>query len=173
MYVGQFLPGCAGRFADLSAGHRPRCVLVSHCAPDSYFRYTSRGNPRWSGSTTGVRVGRTEAGRNALGVSRALTVVCVRRGCGSLVDYNAMCRAAAADSRDLFRPGDGCAGRRCAGRFNRGRFFARQAAWACALQSGGRLLLARPRRRSTPEFLLLSTPCTNFVAESILSSSST
>ena len=90
-----------------------------------------------------VGCGGASGSKIALRRECSATVVC--RKCGALVHLQAARRQARGARRDLFEPGDGCAGRRCSINFRPGQAAAAQRRMAAALSAGERFLAPWPR----------------------------
>ena len=107
-------------------------------------RSSDRGNPRRPGAMRGVGSGGNPDGTDAMNAVHHVVMPCSRRGCAALVDRVSAIKAARADGRERLRAGDGCAGRRCAARWQPARFCARQLEWSADLLTARRLLIRRP-----------------------------
>ena len=116
-----------------------------------------------------VGCGGASGSKIALRRECSATVVC--RKCGALVHLQAARRQARGARRDLFEPGNGCAGRRCSINFRPGQAAAAQRRMAAALSAGERFLAPWPRNLHDGNLFYLDPRSAAAAAEAALRAS--
>jgi hypothetical protein len=138
----------------LLSRHQQQIQLLMSTAPAELL---PRAGPEQHAAWTAARArhrpwalqpgrGGAPGSKEALRLYRSLTMVCPVPDCAALVDRSRARAQARAAGRDVYVPGDGCAGRRCAsrGQFKPRRFAVRQQAMAAQLANGERRLIRWP-----------------------------
>lgn len=113
--------------------------------------------------------GHAESTQAALKAARAQTVLCMRPGCGALVDLQTARRLARAAGHDTLEPSSGCAGAACSAKPWPARFRLQQKRMANALRGGTRTLVLRPPTiRPRVDLLLAPAALAAAVADAVL-----